>query len=70
MKLQCKELQAETNRFTVGRAYSAEPRPDNYVKIVDDEGRGWLITLHSLKININGMIDDEAAYAIFRKSHA
>ena len=70
MKLQCKELQAETDRFKVGRAYEAKPHGADYVKVVDDNGRGWLISLLNLKVNINGKADDEAAYALFRRSHA
>lgn len=71
MKLQCKELQAETDRFTVGRAYDAQNQPGSgYLGITDDNGRRWLMLVRNLKVNINGKRDDEARYALFRKSHA
>jgi hypothetical protein len=70
MKLQCKKLQAETDRFKVGRAYEATPQGPEYMKLIDDQGRGWIVSLRNLKVNINGMADDEAKYALFRKSHA
>lgn len=70
MKLQCKELQAETDRFKVGRAYDAQRRGPDYFGITDDNGRHWLMSSRNLKVNINGESEDEARYALFRRSHA
>ena len=70
MKLQCIELQAETDRFTVGRAYHAQRRGPAYFGITDDNGRHWIMSSGNLKVNINGEADDEARYALFRRSHA
>jgi hypothetical protein len=70
MKLQCKELQGETTRFMVGRAYSVERHGSDFVKLIDENGGRWLVSLDNLKVNINGLSGDYARYALFRRSHA
>lgn len=70
MKLQCKEVQCETDKFKAGRAYETTPQGPMYMKLVDDNGHGWLVSLSNLKVNINGKEGDEARFALFRKSHA